>query len=122
MVDTKYRNDTLNAITRVTTIANSLETCDGFKMACDDLKKNVDNIDSHWHLVPQDEKWESRIKEMRVTKMASVYVINMVKAYRDECERLTRELDKIDNPDTVVQRDYDTAGGKYEEGEDGIQA
>lgn len=112
MTEAEYRDDIVTRIARASEIVNGLDNSKAFQLVCEDVKKNLDNIDSHWHLVPEGgdgkgRNWESIVKELRVAKMSAKYIVDLVLTYRNELNRLQAELFKLDNKETVVDKDYD---------------
>ena len=108
MTEAEYRDELCTSLARIDTIINGLDSCEAFKMAQEDVKKQVDNIDQHWHLLPESEDWVHKIKEMRLAKMASEYIVKLIDNYRFEQDRIKQELFKLDNKDVTINKDYDS--------------
>lgn len=109
MTEEQYREKLIEGIDRTTTIAEGLEKCKAFEMACEDVKNNIGKINDSWHLVPEDDKWKDRMRELRTSKLASSYLVNMITMYRNECKKMQTELNKLDNKEKEINKDYDNA-------------
>lgn len=107
MTEQEYRDDLILKIGKAETIIDGLSKCDAFKMVCTDVQKNIVDIDKTWHLLPESEDYIHKIKELRMCKMTSEYIVNLIDTYRMDLERLQAELFKLDNPETQINKDYD---------------
>jgi len=107
MEEVQYREELCTNLARIETIVTGLSESKAFKLVCEDVKKNIEFMDKNWHLIPEGAEWEGKIKELRLSKMASEYITRLIDNYKFEEGRIKDELFKLDNPDTVVNKDYD---------------
>jgi hypothetical protein len=70
----------------------------------EDFKNTAKALDNNWQFIDDEKK----MKEARITKLAVMSVINAVDNYRLDLKRAEEELVKIDNPEKLVNKDYDT--------------
>ena len=108
MTQEEYRDDLIMKVSRAKEIIASLDGCKGFSMMIEDIDGQVARLDANWHLIPEDEKWASRIRELRTSKLASCYIKNIVETYKNDILKMTEEIDKLDNIETSVIKDFDT--------------
>jgi len=107
MTQQEYREDLITRIGRLNDIISSLDGCYGFQELVKDVKNQDQKIDEAWFLVPEDDKWYGSMKELRMSKLANKYIINSVGIYQEDLRACQEELQKLDNQDSVVLRDYD---------------
>ena len=108
MTESEYRDELCNGIARASEIVNGLGNCKAFGYVKEDVKKHLDQMDKSWHLIPESEDWQYKMKELRLAKMASDYIYNLEQVYGTELERLQSELFKLDNKESVISKDYDS--------------
>jgi len=107
MTQEEYRDDLIMKVSRATTIVESLSACDGFTMIVEDINKMVELLDKNWHLVPEDDKWATRLRELRTSKLSSTYITNILDTYKNDILRMSEEINKIDSNEHIV-KDFDT--------------
>ncbi len=104
----EYREGLISKISRCQAVVTDLSQAKGFEYVVEDVKKSIQQIDDNWHFIQEGDDWANKIKELRLTKMASGYIVNLVNVYKEEMKKYQEELEKIDNPDKEVHKDFDT--------------
>lgn len=107
MTEEEYRDLLISKISRATTVVNDLSNCKGFEYVVEDVSSALKQIDDTWHMVPEDDKWANKMKELRLTKMSSSYIVNLTKIYKSEIDKAQAELNKLENPDVEINKDFD---------------
>lgn len=74
-----------------------------YKRVIKDLLNQMDFIDQHWHTVID----ETRLMQLRTTKMAISHLLNLDKQYEQDIKQCKLELQKINNIKNEIARDYD---------------
>lgn len=90
-------------IRRASTVIEELQTSQGFKILLEDHMATKKMLDDNWQLQTDLEK----LKEMRITKLAIMSVVNTLQAYMYDKAQAEKELYVLDNPDSTTHRDYD---------------
>ena len=90
-------------ISRANTVLRELPASSGFKILIEDFTAQKKMIDENWHLV----KDEKTLTEFRITKFAVLTLINTVQSYEADLKQATEELRKLENPETIIGKDYD---------------
>lgn len=103
----KYREELLSRLPRAEAIVSGLKDYEPFEMVVEDVKKQIDGIDKYWHLIPDSSEWASKVKELKILKLSSEYIVNLITTYEKEVEFVKNELFKLDNPEIVIDKDYD---------------
>ena len=91
-------------ISRCNRIVTELENNQAFKEVLDDFRQTKQRIDDNWHLISDPRQLE----EMRITKLATVSLINTIETYKHDLNRAQEELIKLENPESLINKDYDT--------------
>lgn len=99
----EFEDTLIRRIDEMTFIIEGLENHEPYKKVIESWKRTVTALDAHWHLEGNPQK----LHEMRVTKMASMELINYIEFLKQDREKLYMELAKIQNPDDIVNKDYD---------------
>jgi len=99
----KIREDLSSRISRCSLVVNELQNNDAFRCVMEDFQKHKEMIDSNWQFVTDKEKLE----EMRITKLAVLSLLNIIETYKADKTRAEAELLKMDNPDDLINKDYD---------------
>ena len=107
MTEQEYREDLIMRISRASAVVADLSNCDGFTKVVEDVQKQVDLLDNNWQLIIDNDEFVHKMRELRITKLASMYVINLIKNYEQTAETLRKELEGIDNQEASVVKDYD---------------
>lgn len=82
----------MGKISRNSQIVQELENSTAWRLICEDYKKEIEKIDSTWHLVPSDKK--DQLEELRVMKMALVQIVEMPENYRHDLLKAQEQLSK----------------------------
>lgn len=98
-----YEAEILKKIERSQVIFEGLQGYTPFLMMLDDFKDTIKSIDDGWHLFTDINK----LNELRITKFAAVSIINVLDNYKHDLVRAQEELVKLQNPDKIVNKDYD---------------
>jgi len=69
-----------------------------------DLENNKKVIDDNWQSVPDG---DNKLRELRVTKMAYMHLLNLKEGYKLDLDNAKKELYKLQNPDKVIAKYYD---------------
>jgi hemerythrin superfamily protein len=88
-------------------ILNSLKNNNEFKELMSDLKEQSARIDSCWHLIPEGKEWESKVKEIRITKLATEYVLNILNVYENDMIVADKQLIELENKSIIQAKDFD---------------
>lgn len=91
-------------ILRATVVIEEFETSKAWAIIREDFSKAKQLIDNNWHLVKEGDE---KLRELRVTKMAINSILDTVENYKHDRELAKDELYKLENPGTVVEKDYD---------------
>lgn len=75
-------------------------------MLLEDIKKSVEMCDSSWHLVSEVDK--DKLAELRITKLAASYVINILDHYKHDLETAQKNLVELLGTDKIISKYYDT--------------
>jgi hypothetical protein len=92
-----------NIVNRSDLIINGLEHNQSWEMVVEDLTKEQKRLDDSWQYVTDEKKW----LEFRITKMATVKLINLVEDYKADKELAQKDLFILQNPDKAIQKDVD---------------
>lgn len=92
-------------ISKCNRIVSGLENSAAFIEMIEDFKETKNKIDDNWHLVKEQEN----LDQMRITKLAIVSIINTIQNYKHDKELAYAELTKLQNPNEMVNKDYDNA-------------
>jgi len=83
-------------------VVDSLESNPGWLAVVDDFNEQRWRLDDTWQNVSDDKAWF----EYRVTKLAVMKVLNLVDDYKNDMKVALDQKYKEDNPDKVIQKDY----------------
>lgn len=90
-------------ITRVESIVNGLKGTECWNAVLEDSKRQAESLDTRWCWCKDTEEFQ----EMRVTKMAILYILDLVSMYERELEVSRRELNDLVSADTNISKDVD---------------
>lgn len=91
----QLREEYIDRSSRDLKIVEGLETSDAFRMVIEDQMENIKRIDSCWQFVPKTE--EKRLDDLRIAKMASLTIVNLLDSYRADMERCRKAVDEIED-------------------------
>ena len=100
----KVKADLREKIRRANIVVKELPVSGAFQILLEDFASQKKLIDDNWHLVAD----ETKLKEFRITKFAVMTLLNTVQNYENDLRMATQELNKLENPDTVIGKDYDS--------------
>lgn len=84
-------------------VISGLEKNAAFNQVLSDFENQRKMIDDNWHWVTD----KTKLEEMRVTKLAVLSLLHTIDNYKSDKARCKAELVKIDNPEDLVNKDYD---------------
>jgi hypothetical protein len=97
--------DTLvKRITECKEFLEHIKICPAFATLKKDLERNKQIIDDHWQELADG---DPKLREMRVSKLAYMHLLNIEAGYQMDLEESTKELDKLQNQETKIVKDYD---------------
>jgi hypothetical protein len=91
-------------INRIDKILAGLTKNESFDLFLDDYKTQMKRIDETWQYIEDPKKLES----MKIMKLATLSVINVIDIYKLDLQNAKLELAKLENPDVLVNKDYDS--------------
>ena len=98
----QYEETLIDRIAECETVMRDLEQSEAWKIVIRDLGRWLEQIDSHWHMA--DEK---QIKELRINKFAISKIKNLALGYAEDLKSCSAELDKLQNPEDNIIKDFD---------------
>lgn len=99
----EIKEDLVRKIEDCRFVIDNLKDNAAFKKVLSDFEQNKKTIDDHWHFVTDPGK----LLELRVTKLATNSILNVLDAYQSDLDKAKADLDAIDNQDTKILKDYD---------------
>ena len=84
-------------------VVREFKNSDSWKIVTKDIDAMRQKIDDNWAMQFDAKK----LDEMRVTKFAVMYLLNIVGSYESDLEIAKKELHQIENPNTVLNKYYD---------------
>lgn len=84
-------------------IVQGLKTHEPWLRAVKMFAQNKQVVDDNWHLVAD----MAKLQEFRITKMAADTLVYFVERLEGDIQKLRIELAKIENPNELVNKDYD---------------
>lgn len=85
-------------------VLEHLEQCPAWEVISRDLELHKKYIDDNWQNIPEG---DIKLRELRVTKMAYMHLLNLKESYNLDLQNAQKELYKLQNPDKVINKDYD---------------
>jgi len=98
-----YKEELQDRLSKCTTVIDDLNNTGAWKILIEDMEKQKKIADDNWHLIQDPLKLET----LRIGKLGVNHVISIPEAYKQEKEQIEEELERLDNPETVIQKDYD---------------
>ncbi len=99
----ELRDETIKQIGRLEKVVNALDNSEAWKIVVEDYQRGEKMIDDSWI----NEFDEKRLKQFRVTKLASREVSQLLDKYKYDLELARKQLFQIDNPDKEIPKDWD---------------
>lgn len=90
-------------ISRSSAVINEMKSSKSWEIILEDFNKTKTTIDDNWHLVDDEKK----LKELRVTKMAIMSILNTLSNYEHDKVEAEKQLYALEHPDKVQTSDYD---------------
>jgi hypothetical protein len=87
-------------------VLRHLDSCPAWEVIVRDLERNKQFIDDNWQNIPED---DNKLRELRVTKLAYMHLLNLRDSYKSDLDNAKKELEKLQNPETIINKDYDNA-------------
>jgi len=85
-------------------VIDHLVKCPAWEVIQRDLEQQRQIIDDNWQNLEDGDK---KLKELRITKLAYMHLLNLVEKYKMDLDNAKSELDKLQNTDTKIVKDYD---------------
>lgn len=85
-------------ISKAQTVVEQLESLEAWKYVVEDFQNQVDMIDKNWHFISPEEKSANgvnKLSELRLTKMASLSLVNLLDSYKYQAEQATAQLEAL---------------------------
>lgn len=99
----QLEEELISRVAELSYIVNGLEGHEPYQKMVASFLRTRESIDANWHLISDPLK----LQELRVTKYAVEELINYIPNAKADLERCQLELGKLQNPDDVVNKDYD---------------
>lgn len=100
----EVEQELISRIGDLSVIVDGLEHHAPFLKLIETFQRTVKSIDSVWHMTIDPQK----LNELRITKFAADEIINYISIAKQERQKLQMELAKLENPDLIINKDYDT--------------
>jgi len=85
-------------------VLEHLEQCPAWEVISRDLELHKKYIDDNWQNIPDG---DIKLRELRVTKMAYMHLLNLKESYKIDLDNAQKELHKLQHPTTTINKDYD---------------
>lgn len=95
----------INRIEECQNVLDHLDKCPAWDVISRDLERNKKFIDDNWQNVTDDKK----LLEMKIVKLAYLQLLHMKDNYQIDLDNAQKELNKLQNPETIINKDYDNA-------------
>jgi len=97
-------NELVERISECNTVIRDIDNSPAWKVIVKDMGIQKTFLDDNWQNINDDKK----TKEARILKLAVVHVLTLKTKYEGDLKVAQQRLDIIRNPETVVDKDYDT--------------
>jgi hypothetical protein len=105
---TKFAKDQqdifVERIAECQSVIDHLETCPAWEVIQRDLERGKNLINDNWFLYPDG---DPRLREDRITMLAYMHLLGLRENYKSDLENSKKELDKLQNTETKVVKDFD---------------
>ena len=85
-------------------VLDHLEVCPAWQVIKKDCDEQKQIIDDNWQNLTKD---DPKLEELRVTKLAYMHLSSLIDKYKMDLENAQKELDKLQNTQTKVVKDFD---------------
>lgn len=99
-------SDLIRKIDRCQKVISGVRDNEVIQILFEDLGETRKRIDENWHLVTE----QSKLQELRVTKLAVHTLINLVENYEHDLSKAKEQLQLLRNSRHYVNKDYDNEG------------
>ena len=99
-----FQDECVKRITECQSVLEHLATCPAWEVIQRDLLRDKQYIDDNWQNIPEG---DAKLKELRITKLAYMHLVNLTQKYALDLENAQKELHKLQNSKTGVNKDYD---------------
>ena len=93
----------IDKISECETVVRGVENSEAWRIILKDIDSLRAKIDDNWAMQFEAKK----LDEMRVTKFAVMYLLNIINSYKSDLDIAKKEMYQIDNPNTVLNKYYD---------------
>ena len=100
-----FQDTLVKRIDECESVLKHLEECPAWVVITRDLDRYKKAIDDNWQDITDDKK----LFEMKIIKLAYMQLLNLKDSYKLDLENAQKELHKMQNPDAVINKDYDNA-------------
>ena len=100
-----FQDECVKRITECENVINHLVTCPAWEIIQRDLKIQKQYIDDNWWKI---EEGSPKLQELRITALAYMHLIGLTDKYNADLENVKKELDKLQNTETKIVKDYDS--------------
>lgn len=97
-------NELVERIGECNTVIRDIDNSPAWKVIVKDMGIQKTFLDDNWQNINDDKK----TKEARILKLAVMHVLTLKTKYEGDLKVAQQRLDIIRNPETVVDKDYDT--------------
>ena len=97
-------NELVERIGECNTVIRDIDSSPAWKVIVKDMGIQKTFLDDNWQNINDDKK----TKEARILKLAVMHVLTLKTKYEGDLKVAQQRLDIIRNPETVVDKDYDT--------------
>ena len=88
------------------TVIRDIDNSPAWKVIIKDMEQQKSYWDDNWQDIVDEEK----LKVARIIKLATVHVLKLKEKYQTDLKSSQERLATIRNPETVIDKDYDTEG------------
>jgi len=99
----ELKDECRKVIERANTVLQELPQSAAWNVITEDFGRQKKMIDDNWHLVHEEDK----LDQLRTTKLAVLALVSIVESYKHDLNQASKQLNELENPDTVTAKDYD---------------
>jgi hypothetical protein len=102
-VSSTYESDLIGRINDCEIVVNELDNSAVWKIVQNDLQLQRQMLDDNWQEIHEAEK----LQKARELKFATLHILKLKESYKEELEAKKKELNTLQNQDTIITKDYD---------------
>lgn len=102
-MDQDYRGKVSQRIGECKKVLKGIKESDWWNVIEKDLNRYKDQIDKSWHLIDDEDK----LRDLKFNKFAVEHILNLESNYQNDLDDAKDEMEKLNNPDKKVHKDYD---------------